>query len=100
MPASPDDHPVSECAGDPVADENGRTREPGDYFHIRPLHQRAWVIVAGPLANFVDGIVIVSGSYFAVGRPYTPPVVGPVVDRKRGVAGKGWSDHDRHWGWR
>src|SRR3546814_5871964 len=87
-PASPDDHPVSEWAGDPVADENGSTREPGDYFHLRPLHQRAWVIVAGPLANFVAGIVIVSGIYFAVGRPYTPPVVGQVVaDSPADIAG-------------
>lgn len=72
--------------GDPQSE--GGAREGGQggagyddhaYFHRRSPKHRAWVIAAGPLANFVAGIAIIATVYFSMGRPYTPPVVGQVT---------------------
>jgi regulator of sigma E protease len=51
-------------------------------LHFKPLYQRALVVAAGPLANFVLAIVVFAGMFMAMGRPVavTEPVVGRVVE--------------------
>jgi len=51
-------------------------------LHFKPLYQRALVVAAGPLANFVLAIVIFAGMFMVMGRPVavTEPIVGRVVE--------------------
>jgi regulator of sigma E protease len=49
-------------------------------FHHKPLAWRAAIVAAGPLANFAFAIVIFAFLFLAFGRPFTPPVVGSVID--------------------
>ncbi len=42
-------------------------------FPFKPLWQRALIVVAGPLANFVLAIVILTGLFMLHGRPVMPP---------------------------
>ncbi len=48
-------------------------------FHSKPLWQRALIVAAGPLANFILAIVIFAGMYSMVGTPVLEPVVSQVV---------------------
>jgi regulator of sigma E protease len=43
------------------------------------LGQRAWIVFAGPLANFLFAIVVLAGLFSIVGQPYTPADVGKIV---------------------
>jgi regulator of sigma E protease len=45
------------------------------YFHFKPVWQRAIVVVAGPLANFVLSTVLFAILLMAVGETLTPPRV-------------------------
>lgn len=49
-------------------------------FHAKPLWQRAAVIVAGPLANFILAIGILAGIFMSYGVPTTPAMVDEVID--------------------
>ena len=45
-------------------------RGPGaerDYFHFKPVWQRALVVAAGPIANFILAIALFSGAWFTYG---------------------------------
>jgi regulator of sigma E protease len=48
-------------------------------FHGRPLWQRALIVVAGPVANFLLAIVLFTGLYSIVGVPDIPAVVSGIV---------------------
>jgi regulator of sigma E protease len=48
-------------------------------FHGKKVWQRAAVVVAGPLANFLLAIAIFAGSYMTLGEQVADPVVGAVV---------------------
>ncbi|HUC60889.1 MAG TPA: RIP metalloprotease RseP [Alphaproteobacteria bacterium] len=48
-------------------------------FQFKTVGQRAAVVAAGPIANFLFAILVLAGLFMAVGQPYTPPVVGAVV---------------------
>ena len=48
-------------------------------FHGKRLSQRAWIVAAGPLANFLFAIVLLAGLFGTIGQPFTPPVAGDVV---------------------
>jgi regulator of sigma E protease len=48
-------------------------------FHHKRLGQRAAVVFAGPLANFLFAIVAFAGVYSIVGQPFTPPEVTNVM---------------------
>ncbi len=48
-------------------------------FHHKRLPQRAAIVAAGPIANFIFAIVIYTGLFSLIGQPYTPPVIGGVV---------------------
>jgi regulator of sigma E protease len=42
-------------------------------FHHKSLGQRAQVVAAGPIANFILAIIILAGLFMSVGQSYTPP---------------------------
>ena len=47
-------------------------------FYNKPLRQRAWIVFAGPLANFIFAILILGGLFVALGEPHTPPSISTV----------------------
>lgn len=47
-------------------------------FQHKTLGQRAAIVVAGPLANFLLAIVVLSVLFATDGQPFTPPVAGVV----------------------
>ncbi len=47
-------------------------------FHHKPLWGRAAVVSAGPAANFLFAIVVLTGLFATAGEPFTPPVVTEV----------------------
>lgn len=55
----------------PVAEREG-------LFHFKPLSQRAAVVAAGPVANFILAIVIFAAIFTFVGRSVATPVVDDV----------------------
>lgn len=52
----------------------------GDTLFHKPLWQRAIVVAAGPVANFILAIVIFASLYTLFGQRVTDPVVGVVVE--------------------
>ena len=48
------------------------------FFHKR-LMQRVEIVAAGPAANFLFAIVVLSGFFMTVGQPFTPADIGEVV---------------------
>ena len=56
------------------------------YFHFKPVWQRAVVVVAGPMANFLLSIVLFAGLFMAVGEMVVAARVGALVPG--GVAAK------------
>ncbi len=61
---------------------------------FKPLWQRAIVVAAGPLINFLFAILIFAGAYAINGRPYVEPVVGQLVAHG-GAANAGMKPGDR-----
>jgi len=49
-------------------------------FYAKSLGQRAAIVAAGPLANFLFAIVALAGLFMFLGQPYTPADVGKVVE--------------------
>jgi regulator of sigma E protease len=48
-------------------------------FNTKSLAQRAFIVFAGPLANFLFAVVILTGIFMTIGQPTTPADVGDVV---------------------
>src|SRR4051794_31165484 len=48
-------------------------------FHCKRLGQRAAIVAAGPLANFVFAIIVLALLFMTYGQPFTPAEVGQVV---------------------
>ncbi len=48
-------------------------------FPFKPLWQRALIVVAGPAANFILAIVILTGIFMFHGQVVVPPVIGTVA---------------------
>jgi regulator of sigma E protease len=55
------------------AEERNRT------FQAKPVWQRALVVAAGPVTNFVFAILIIAGFNLIQGQPSTAPIAGRVV---------------------
>lgn len=53
-------------------------RGPGN-FHGKPIWQRAAVVAAGPVANFILSIFIFTAAYSLMGVPYAEPRVDEVI---------------------
>lgn len=49
-------------------------------FYTQPVARRAAIVAAGPAINFLFAIIILTGLYAIQGQPYTPPIVGKVVE--------------------
>jgi regulator of sigma E protease len=45
-------------------------------FHTQSLLTKSAIVVAGPVANFLLAIIIMSSMFYFYGKPYAPPVVG------------------------
>ena len=57
-------------------------------FVLKPLYQRALIVVAGPLANFLLAIVIFLSIYMFVGKDFTPAMINEIQkDSPAEVAG-------------
>ena len=48
-------------------------------FPTKRLSQRAWIVAAGPLANFLFAIVLLAVLFTFVGQRFTPAIVGTVI---------------------
>jgi regulator of sigma E protease len=48
-------------------------------FPFKPLWQRALIVLAGPVTNFILAIAILTGVYLVQGQTILPPVVGLIV---------------------
>ncbi len=46
---------------------------------FKPLYQRALVVAAGPVANFILAIIVFTLMFMSFGRVVVPPVIGAVV---------------------
>jgi len=55
-------------------------------FPYKPLYQRALIVAAGPIANFILAIAILSGVFMLHGKAIIPPVVGKVEAHSAGEA--------------
>ncbi|MFZ6764552.1 RIP metalloprotease RseP [Roseomonas sp. KE0001] len=53
--------------------------KPGRTFHDKPVKDRAIVVAAGPVANFLLAAVLFGGLYMTVGQPQPSAIVGTVV---------------------
>ncbi len=58
--------------------EQGEEEPSPTSFHAKPLWQRALIVVAGPLANFILAIAIFTGSAMFIGSPVMEPVIDGV----------------------
>jgi len=60
--------------------------ERAELFAFKPLWQRAIIVAAGPLINFLFAILVLAGFYMALGHPTTPPVVSAVMPQSAAAA--------------
>lgn len=60
--------------------------ERGRSLHGKSILQRSAVVAAGPVANFVFAIMVYAVLFMSFGQPFTPPVVGQVVDGSAAAA--------------
>lgn len=49
-------------------------------FHHKRLGQRAAIVAAGPIANFLFAVIVFAGVYSIVGQPFTPPEITGVAE--------------------
>ncbi|MEO0411274.1 MAG: RIP metalloprotease RseP [Pseudomonadota bacterium] len=49
-------------------------------FQNKPLYQRALVVAAGPIVNFLFAIVVFAGLFMTLGQPYSEPLVTEVAE--------------------
>ena len=50
-----------------------------DAFETKSLGERAFIVAAGPVANFLLAIAILAGMFASVGQPFTPSDIGSVL---------------------
>jgi regulator of sigma E protease len=70
------------------AERKMTAQERAESFHFRPIWQRALVVLAGPVANFVLAICIFAATFMIQGRAYTIPVAAEALkDSPAALAG-------------
>jgi regulator of sigma E protease len=74
--SNPDIEKLEEIRAAYEADPSGPNID--DIFHFRPVWQRALVVLAGPVANFILAIVLYAGIGLWVGNQYFPSNIGSV----------------------
>jgi len=47
-------------------------------FTHKKLWQKSLIVAAGPMANFLFAIVVMTGLFATIGQPFTPPIIGSV----------------------
>ena len=75
--SNPDAEKLEELRAAFEADPDGPSID--NIFHFRPVWQRALVVVAGPVANFILAIVLFAGIGMVVGVQSSTPQVGAVT---------------------
>ena len=70
--------------GERAPDENGEphalsAEDEAVSFYAKSLGQRAAIVFAGPLANFLFAIVVLASLFMVLGEPSTPADVGKVI---------------------
>ena len=71
----------ADAASATAADDSGfSAEERAQSFHTKSLKARSAIIAAGPIANFLLAILILSGLYMIEGRPYAPAVIDRVIE--------------------
>lgn len=55
-------------------------------FHHKRLGQRAAIVAAGPIANFIYAIVVLAAMYMVFGQRVTPAEIGRVIETGSGHA--------------
>ncbi|MGF1649687.1 MAG: RIP metalloprotease [Hyphomicrobiaceae bacterium] len=73
-----DDDPTSSTAHKPAGQMTAQER--AGSFHLKPLWQRASVVAAGPIANFIFAIVVFALMFWTFGERVTAPKVDAVVE--------------------
>jgi regulator of sigma E protease len=63
-------------------------------FHHKRLGQRSAIVAAGPIANFLLAILLLAVLFLVSGQPYTPPVIGDVIEDSPAQAA-GFQANDR-----
>jgi regulator of sigma E protease len=63
----------------PDADAMERAKQEPGNFHGKPVWQRALVVAAGPVANFILAIAIFAGAFMFIGKPVIEPRVDQVL---------------------
>lgn len=63
-------------------------------FHHKPLYQKMLIVAAGPLANFLFAIILLSGVYLLHGKPNTLPVASKIMENSAAQAA-GMMEGDR-----
>lgn len=48
-------------------------------FDQKRLSQRAWIVFAGPAANYIFAVIVMAGSFMFLGQQITPPEIGTVA---------------------
>jgi regulator of sigma E protease len=61
-------------------------KERNESFPLKPVWQRALIVAAGPIANFLLAIVLLAGLGMTVGRYVNDPYVGSVIEGSAGEA--------------
>jgi regulator of sigma E protease len=61
-----------------AASAGGTAAKPG-LFHSKPVGQRAAIVAAGPIANFILAILVFASVFYAFGETVTPAKVDRVV---------------------
>ena len=54
--------------------------EKQDFFHFKPLYQRALVVLAGPVINLVTGMAVFAAYYMINGMQVAPATIGDVLE--------------------
>lgn len=75
-------------AGDLSPEDRARS------FHLKRVDQRAAVVAAGPIANFIFSILLLGGLYATVGQPFTAPTVD-TVEKGSAAEAAGFQRGDR-----
>lgn len=70
------------AASQPIDEQNRRAMTPEERavaFPFKSVGQRAAIVAAGPIANFLFAIVVLFGLFATAGHPFPPAMVGAVV---------------------
>ena len=82
--SNPDTEKLEEIRAAYEAKPNGPAIE--DIFHFRPVWQRALVVLAGPVANFILAIILFSGIGLFIGVQFATPQINSVVPNSPAAA--------------